>query len=199
MTDNTLNLFWTDLETTGLDPDTDQILEVAAIVTNAELKILASFHAVIGKDPSLRMNNFVWKMHTGNGLLDEIEAHDNGTTKVSKDVSHWIVRGPVYGIGPCLADFVRDYAPKAPMAGSTIGFDRAFYRRHLPMVEELLHYRNFDVSVYREAVKRWASWMELPPKNGTHRAMDDIKASIEVAKTWKEHLGVYGALVAEQG
>jgi oligoribonuclease len=176
----------------------DEVLEVAAIVTDADLQPIATFHGVIGLGPTLRMTKNVWEMHTANGLLAEIDAHDNGTSKVSRDGPNVRVRGRVSVMDSILTDFINDYAAGVPMAGSTIAFDRGFYKEHLQHAERLLHYRNFDVSVYREAMRRWAPWDTLPDKSSEHRTMSDIEYSIEVARHWKASLAVYGELVEAQ-
>jgi len=176
MTDQTEKLFWTDLETTGLDPAVDTVLEVAAVVTDGDLNTLVTFHAIIGKDPDLRMGRFVWQMHEANGLLAEIDAEPAGEVPF---------RGSRLGISVRLGEVIEQYAPGAPMAGSSVAFDRGFYKVHFPQAEKHLHYRNFDVSVYKEAMKRWAPDVELPASDGKHRAMPDILASIELAKHWR--------------
>ncbi len=191
MTDHPDRFFWTDLETTGLDPQQDQILEVAAIVTEADLTTVATFHAVVWHNPQkLRMSSFVWKMHTDNGLLEEVGKDHSTAARVTKSKSQdWTVNAaPSYDVELILEQFVRQYASGAPMAGSSVAFDRGFYKRHFSLVESALHYRNFDVSVYREAMKRWAPDVELPAKSTKHRAMEDIQASIAQAQQWKDFL-----------
>ncbi len=190
MTDHPDRFFWTDLETTGLDPAQDQILEVAAIVTEADLTPVATFHAVVSHNPQmLRMGSLVWKMHTDNGLLEEVAKDRSTVAKVTKTKSQdWTVNGLSFDVRDVLWEFVQQYARNAPMAGSSVGFDRGFYKQHYPQVENLLHYRNFDVSVYREAMKRWAPKVELPAKSTKHRAMEDIQASIAQAQQWKDFL-----------
>ncbi len=162
MTDHSDRFFWTDLETTGLDPFVDQILEVAAIVTEADLTIVSTFHAVVYRSTVARV------------------------TKTKSQ--EWVVHAVPFDVGATLGQFVQEYARGAPMAGSSVGFDRGFYKRHYPRSEALLHYRNFDVSVYREAMKRWAPDVELPAKSTKHRAMEDIQASIATAQQWKDFL-----------
>jgi oligoribonuclease len=198
LTDEQTRLLWLDLETTGLDDD-DVILEIGAVVTEADLESVAAFHCLIAHDVDrLRMNEWCWKTHTGNGILEEIRAR-MGDTRVR--TSGQCDAGP-FGTLPgyhaslasidwaenLLADFVRGWAPQAPLCGSTIRFDREILRRHCPKVLTFLHYRTVDVSSFREVLRRWRPDVALPDKSERHRVFDDLWVSIGVANLVKSLL-----------
>jgi oligoribonuclease len=141
-----------DLEMTGLDVSSDVIVEVATLVTDDDLAIVAEGpDLVVATAPEqlATMDEFVRTMHTKSGLLDEIRAHVPAPRTV-------------------------------PLAGNSIGTDRRFLAAQLPEVEEYLHYRSVDVSTLKELAKRWYpdSMKGAPPKAGGHRAMDDIRESV---------------------
>jgi oligoribonuclease len=171
-----------DLEMTGLDPMTDVIVEIATLVTDDELNIVAEGPDLIIHQPDdvlARMVPVVVEMHTRSGLLSEIRS----STLTLADA------------GEQTMAFLREHVPEArsvPLAGSSIGTDRRFLARYLPDIENFLHYRSVDVSTIKELVKRWypAADTARPRANGGHRAMADIKVSVEELRWYREHVFV---------
>ena len=161
---------WVDLEMTGLDPSRHVIVEVAALVTDANLNILDSgidlvVHATEAQ--LSQMDDFVRNMHTESGLIDEFE------TGVSLEEAQREV-----------LDYVKKFVPQsgqALLAGNSIGTDKAFLERDMPELINYLHYRVVDVSSIKELAKRWyhRTFEEAPAKHGGHRALADILESIQ--------------------
>ena len=154
---------------TGLDLELDELVEVAVVVTDYELKPLDDgFNIVIKPDQSAldHMGDFVTNMHTESGLIDEIP---NGVTLAEAE----------YEVLEYILKFVPD-AQTAPLAGNTIGTDRAFLAKYMPRVDSHLHYRSVDVSSIKELARRWFPrvYFQAPAKNGGHRAHADILESI---------------------
>ena len=170
-------LVWIDCEMTGLDLGTDALIEVAALVTDGELNVLGEGVDIIIAPPASAlesMGDYVRTMHTNSGLLDEL-AH--GTTmadaqaRVLAYIKEWVAE-----------------PRKAPLAGNTVGTDRAFLARDMPELEGHLHYRNVDVSTIKELSRRWFSkaYFNSPAKSGNHRALADIQESIEELRYYRE-------------
>ncbi|MEO6116495.1 MAG: oligoribonuclease [Pseudolysinimonas sp.] len=162
-------LVWIDCEMTGLDLELDELVEVAVVVTDYDLKPLdPGFNIVIKPDQSAldHMGEFVTQMHTGSGLLAEIP---NGVTLAEAE----------YEVLEYILKFVPD-AGTAPLAGNTIGTDRSFLAKYMPRVDGHLHYRSVDVSSIKELARRWFPrvYFQAPTKNGGHRALADILESI---------------------
>lgn len=162
-------LVWIDCEMTGLDVEVDELVEVAVVVTDFELNILdPGFSIVIKPDNAAfeNMSDFVRNMHVESGLIDEIPS---GASLADAEfaVNEYILR------------FVPT-AGQAPLAGNTIGMDRAFLSRYMPRVDGHLHYRNVDVSSVKELSRRWFPrvYFNAPIKGGGHRALPDILESI---------------------
>ena len=163
-------MVWIDCEMTGLDLSNDALIEVAVLVTDAELNVLGDGVDVIIATPEEKldgMSDFVREMHTKSGLVDEIRA----STVTMSDAEALIM------------DYIKKYVPeagKAPLAGNTIGTDRAFLARDMPTLEGYVHYRNVDVSTIKELARRWypRAFHIAPEKAGNHRALADIKESI---------------------
>lgn len=159
-----------DLEMTGLDPARHVIVEVATLVTDDELAIVAEGPDLVVATPPEQlaaMDDFVRAMHTKSGLLAAIEA-----STVSLEEA-----------GKVTLAFIRSHVDKArtvPLAGNSIGTDRRFLATQLPEIEEYLHYRSVDVSTVKELVRRWypEAMAGAPTKAGGHRAMDDIRESV---------------------
>ncbi len=154
---------------TGLDLELDELVEVAVVVTDYELNPLDDgFTIVIKPDQSAldHMGDFVTNMHTESGLIDEIP---NGVTLAEAE----------YEVLEYILKFVPD-AQTAPLAGNTIGTDRAFLAKYMPRVDSHLHYRSVDVSSIKELARRWFPrvYFQAPAKNGGHRAHADILESI---------------------
>jgi len=162
-------LVWIDCEMTGLDLELDEIVEVAVVITDYDLKPLdPGFNIVIKPDQSAldHMGEFVTQMHTESGLIAEIP---NGVTLAEAE----------YEVLEYILKFVPD-AGTAPLAGNTIGTDRAFLAKYMPRVDGHLHYRSVDVSSIKELARRWYPrvYFQAPAKNGGHRALADILESI---------------------
>ena len=171
------NLVWIDCEMTGLDLVNDALIEVAALVTDADLNVLGEGVDVIIKPPAealAAMNSFVTQMHTASGLLAEL---DSGLSMAEAEA--------------LVMDYIREWVPEAgktPLCGNTISTDRAFLRRDMPTLEGHLHYRNIDVSSLKELVRRWYPrvFFSAPEKTGNHRALGDIKDSINELRYYRE-------------
>lgn len=167
-TDNA-RLVWLDAEMTGLDLESDELIEVAVLITDYNLTIQdEGFHRVIAPSAAAleQMGDFVRQMHTSSGLLDEL-AEGISLEQAQSE----------------LMDYLRSHLPEAhtaPLAGNTIGTDRAFIQRDMPEVHDHLHYRNIDVSTIKELTRHWFPRMYFgaPDKNGGHRALADIRESI---------------------
>jgi oligoribonuclease len=170
-------LVWVDCEMTGLDLINDELIEVAALVTDANLNVLGDGVDLVIK-PSHRalgqMGDFVRGMHESSGLLNAL---DGGLSMA--EAEHRIL------------DYVRAFVAepgKAPLAGNTIGTDRAFLARDMPTLERHLHYRSVDVSSIKELVRRWYPrvYYQAPAKAGNHRALADVQESIEELRYYRE-------------
>lgn len=170
-------MVWIDCEMTGLDLTQDVLVEVAALVTDAELNVLGDGIEVVIKPPAEaleQMGDFVRTMHEKSGLLPLL---DGG---VSVEEAERLV-----------LDYVKQHVPdarKAPLAGNTIGTDRTFLARDMPTLEQFVHYRNVDVSSVKELARRWfpRAYYNTPAKSGNHRALADIRESIEELRYYRE-------------
>ena len=170
-------LVWVDCEMTGLDLEHDELVEVAALVTDAELNVLGDGVDVVVKpsDAALeQMNDFVRGMHESSGLLAVL---GEGTSLADAEQQ--------------VLDYVRQFVPeprRAPLAGNTIGTDRAFLALQMPTLEGYVHYRNVDVSSIKELVRRWfpRAYYSSPAKSGNHRALADIQESIEELRYYRD-------------
>ena len=170
-------LVWVDCEMTGLDLANDALVEVAALVTDASLQILGDGVDVVIKPSDqavAQMGDFVRAMHGSSGLL---AALDGGV--------------PMAEAEERILDYVRQYVTeprKVPLAGNSIGTDRAFLARDMPAFEAYVHYRNVDVSSIKELVRRWYPrvYYQSPAKSGNHRALADVQESIEELRYYRE-------------
>lgn len=163
-------IVWADCEMTGLDIEKDEICEIAVIVTDDQLKQVDEGIQIVIKPSSAAMANmgdFVRQMHTESGLLSELESGVSLESAQEQVLAY-------------LAKYITE--PKtAPLAGNSIGTDRMFIIRQMPKLDSFLHYRNIDVSSLKELVRRWYPrvYFQLPKKNGSHRALADIRESIQ--------------------
>jgi oligoribonuclease len=169
-------LVWIDCEMTGLDLTTDALIEVACIVTDADLNPLGEGVSVVIKPPAEAievMTDFVRQMHVKSGLLPEL---DGGLTM--EDAQRQLVE--------YITAHVKGF--RAPLAGNTVGMDKAFLDRDMPALMDLLHYRVVDVSSIKELVRRWYPrvFFNSPEKTGGHRALGDIEDSIQELRYYRE-------------
>jgi oligoribonuclease len=170
-------LVWIDCEMTGLDALKDVLVEIAVIVTDAELNPLDDgLDIVIATDPArlADMEDVVRDMHTSSGLLDAIGAATTTVEEAEAEVLAYIKR------------FVAERR-KAPLCGNTIATDRSFIVRYMPQLDDYLHYRMIDVSTIKELARRWypRAYYNAPPKNGGHRALADILDSINELRYYR--------------
>ena len=176
-------LAWMDLEMTGLDPELHSIVEIAALITNDDLHIVATGPDLVIHQPDEaldRMDDVVRAMHTDSGLLERVR---------SSTVS-------LAGAGAAVLAFLRKHIDEpgtVPLCGNSIGTDRRFLARHLPEIENFLHYRSIDVSTVKELARRWqpSVYEGAPAKAGCHRALDDITESLEELR-WYRRSGFIG-------
>ncbi|MGF1715026.1 oligoribonuclease [Photobacterium chitinilyticum] len=178
MTISDQNLIWIDLEMTGLDPETHQIIEIATIVTDAQLNILAEGPVLAIHQPEAelaKMDEWCTTTHTSSGLVERIRE-----SKVSEDEA---VRQTI--------TFLEQWVPKgaSPICGNSIGQDRRFLYRHMPELEQYFHYRYLDVSTLKELTRRWKpELLDGFSKKGSHLALDDIRDSIAELRYYREHI-----------
>ena len=174
---NEFNLVWIDMEMTGLDPDKDRIIEVAAVVTDPDLNILA-------EGP-------VFAIHQSDALLDGMDAWNKGTHGRSGLIDR--VKASTVTEAQASAElitFLKKYVPagKSPMCGNSICQDRRFMVRGMPELEAFFHYRNLDVSTLKELCKRWKPELAAGfKKHQMHTALADIIESIEELRYYREH------------
>ena len=168
-----------DLEMTGLDPAKDVIVEIATLVTDDDLQIVAEGPDLVVHQPDDAldlMEPFVREMHTRSGLLEAIRA----STVTLEEA------------GAATLAFIKQHVPTertVPLCGNSIGTDRRFLAAYLPDIENYLHYRSVDVSSIKELVKRWYPTLRdvRVKKESAHRALDDIKASIDELRFYRQH------------
>jgi oligoribonuclease len=161
-----LRLVWLDLEMTGLNPASDAILEIAAVVTGPDLVPLVEYERVIAapEDFLERMSDRVRKMHTENGLLDEVRASRNHLRDVEREVLATIAPWCPAGEGF--------------LSGNSVFHDWRFLQRHMPRLEQHLHFRHVDIGTVSALVNCWYRDLDYPQPPANHRAMADVRASI---------------------
>ena len=170
-------LVWMDLEMTGLDPARHAIVEIATLVTDDDLEIVAEGPDLVVHQPPevlATMDDVVRKMHTKSGLLAAIES---STVSLAE-------------AGAATLEFLKSHVPEpgtVPLAGNSIGMDRRFLAAYLPDVEQYLHYRSVDVSTVKELCRRWYPDVlaKAPDKAGGHRALDDIRESVSELRYYR--------------
>ena len=178
MSDRKSNLIWIDLEMTGLDSDKDRIIEIATIVTDAELNVLAEGPAIaIYQEDRILANMDEWNtnQHGKSGLTQRVR-----DSKINEQQAE-----------QSTIEFLQQHvdAGASPMAGNSICQDRRFMHRSMPKLEQYFHYRNLDVSSVKELGKRWyPEQLKGFKKSGNHLAMDDIRDSIAELRFYRKQL-----------
>ena len=173
-------LVWMDLEMTGLDPNRHVIVEIATIITDDDLEIVAEGPDLVVHQASellVDLEPVVMSMHTSSGLFEEIAA-----STISLEEA-----------GAATLAFIKEHVPEprtVPLCGNSIGTDRRFLVKYLPEIENHLHYRSVDVSTIKELAKRWypATMSAVVRKGSAHRALDDISESIGELRFYREQL-----------
>ena len=171
------NLIWIDLEMTGLDPKRDRIIEIATLVTDANLNVLAEgpVMAVHQSDAQLGlMDEWNVRTHTGSGLVERVKASTLDENAAQQ----------------ATIEFLKKWVPagKSPICGNSIGQDRRFLFNYMPELEAYFHYRYLDVSTLKELARRWKpEILSGFIKQGTHQALDDIRESVAELAYYREH------------
>ncbi len=169
-------LVWIDLEMTGLDYHRDVILEIAAIVTDAELNIIATGPNLVIHQPDEvleNMNPWCIETHGASGLIQASKESSITTEQAEEEI----------------LKFIEQHCQKgnAPLCGNTVWFDKLFLNKEMPLIVDFLHYRTVDVTAFKVMLSQWAGKDIVFKKNNTHRALDDIKESIEELKFYKNN------------
>jgi oligoribonuclease len=177
MAANPENLLWIDMEMSGLNPDTDRVLEVAIVVTDSQLNTVAEAPVLVvhqGDAVLDAMDSWNKSTHAKSGLIERVKASPLSEAEVERQ----------------LIDFLALHVPPgiSPMCGNTVHQDRRFMARHMPALEAVFHYRNLDVSTLKELMKRWRPDLAAGfTKHGKHEALADIYESINELKYYREH------------
>ncbi len=170
-------LIWVDMEMTGLNPDTDVVIEIASIVTTKDLEVLAEgpVIAIHQSDATLaKMDEWNTRTHGESGLVDRVRASsvdEAAATELTLEFfNEWVQPNT------------------SPMCGNSIGQDRRFMARHMPELEAFFHYRNLDVTTLKLLAGYWRADLPAHPKQNAHEALADIRESIEELRYYREHL-----------
>ena len=172
------HLIWIDLEMTGLDPLSDSIIEIATLVTDAQLNVLAEGPELAVRHPLERleaMDEWNWNTHRASGLWDRVLASQVDMAEAERRT----------------LDFLSQWVPagKSPMCGNSICQDRRFMANYMKRLEAFFHYRNVDVSTIKELVRRWQpELLEKFTKSDSHQALDDIRESIAELQFYRSHV-----------
>ena len=178
MVPNSSNLVWIDLEMTGLDPDTEKIIEIATIVTDASLRVLADGPEIAIRQTAgvlAAMDEWNTEQHGGSGLTERVLAstctEEEAQARTLAFLERWVPSGT------------------SPMCGNSICLDRRFLHRHMPRLESFFHYRNLDVSTLKELCLRWAPETAARfEKRAEHRALEDVRGSIAELRFYRAEL-----------
>ena len=170
-------LVWMDLEMTGLDPKEDTILEIATVITDGNLKVIAEGPNIVIHQPDDildGMNDWCKQHHADSGLSDRVRASNVSLAAAEAQT----------------LDFIRQYVPegKSPLCGNSIHQDRRFLVAYMPKLEAYLHYRNLDVSTVKELVRRWYPALEMPAKKEEHLALTDTLESIDELRFYRKYV-----------
>jgi oligoribonuclease len=168
-------LIWIDLEMTGLDPDRHVILEIATVITDDHLDLVAEGPNIAVSQPEEALSSMEeWSLtnHKRSGLLDQVKKSALDCRAAERET----------------LEFLSGYCGKgeSPLCGNSVGQDRRFLKRYMPTLEEFLHYRNIDVSTVKELVRRWYPSLPVYEKGKTHRALEDIKESINELRYYRQ-------------
>lgn len=178
MATNPDNLVWIDLEMTGLEPLSDRIIEIATIVTDSQLNILAEGPVLAVHQPAAvldAMDEWNTRTHTASGLVERVRASTSDEVAAAR----------------ATIEFLQEFVPagKSPMCGNSICQDRRFLARWMPELEAFFHYRNLDVSTVKELTRRWYPAVAAGlQKKGVHLALDDIRESIAELQYYRHNL-----------
>jgi len=171
------HLIWIDLEMTGLNPETDLIIEIATVVTDKDLNILAQGPVIAvhqSNEALAAMDDWNQKHHGQSGLIDRVKASTTSAAEAEQET----------------IDFLKQWLPAnaSPICGNSVGQDRRFLVRYMPKLEAYFHYRSIDVSTLKELAARWAPEIKDGfKKASSHQALDDILESIEELRYYREH------------
>lgn len=177
MPQNDTHLIWLDMEMTGLDPDTDRIIELAVVITDARLDIVAEGPVLAVHQPEAvisAMDEWNTRTHGESGLIERVRASTLDEAAAAA----------------CMLAFIQEHVPqgKSPMCGNSICQDRRFMARYMPELEAWFHYRNLDVSTLKELARRWRPDVLAGfQKEGRHEALADIHESIAELRHYREH------------
>lgn len=171
------NLVWIDLEMTGLEPDVDRIIEIATIITDADLNILAEGPVIAVHQPDsvlAQMDEWCTNTHGSTGLTQRVKESQVSEADAERQT----------------IEFISNYVDKgvSPLCGNSIGQDRRFLVKYMKSLEAFFHYRNLDVSTVKELARRWKPEVASSfKKKGVHLALDDIRESIGELQHYREH------------
>lgn len=172
------NLIWIDLEMTGLDPEKERIIEMAVIVTDQQLELVAESPVIVVNQPDAllsQMDEWNTKQHGGSGLVDRVKKSQVTESEAEQQ----------------MLNFLKDYVTpgKSPMCGNSVHQDRRFLNRYMPELEQYFHYRNLDVSTLKELVMRWKpEILKGLVKKESHLALDDIRDSLNELRFYREKI-----------
>jgi len=171
------NMVWLDMEMTGLDPDQERIIEAAVIITDKDLNILAEGPDLVIHQPNTvlkKMDDWNQNQHSKSGLINAVKKSKVTVRKAEEKILQFIKKYCMEG--------------KSSLCGNSIHHDRRFLIRYMPRVNKYLHYRHIDVSTVKSLVRNWyPKNKELPKKEETHRALNDIRESIEELRFYRDH------------
>ena len=169
------NLIWIDLEMTGLDPDKEKIIEIATLITDSNLNVISEGPNLIISQPKEvldDMDDWNQNQHGSTGLIDEV---------MKSDITEQVAEIETL-------EFVSKYVGEkaSPMCGNTVSHDRRFLSKYMPRLEAYFNYRHIDVSSFKEVAVRWMNEAQTFEKKGSHRALGDIKESVEELRFYKK-------------